>query len=266
MPELPDVEVFKSYLDATALHRKIENVAVPGTEMLEHLSAADLETALKGHTFRSTRRHGKYLFVQLDTGRWLVLHFGMSGFLKYFKNDEKKTAHERLRLRFDNGYHLVYDCQRKLGLIALTDDVEDYIAHKDLGPDPWASQFDYEEFRSVLTSSKAAVKSALMNQKLMAGIGNIYSDEILFQAGVHPEVRANALDNNQLQALYREMMQTVLPKSVDARAQPEDFPSSFLIPRRNKGGRCPRCGAEIRHAKVSGRTAYFCPKCQKKKG
>ena len=266
MPELPDVEVFKEYLDATSLHQKIEKVAVAGIDMLEGVSVNDLRAALERSAFHTTRRHGKYLFVQLDNDHWLVLHFGMTGFLKYFKNPEKETAHERLLVRFYNGYHLAYDCQRKLGLIALSDDADDFIQQRELGPDPLASEFGFDTFRAALTSSKAAVKSVLMNQKRMAGIGNIYSDEILFQAGVHPKSRAATLDDDQLQALYREMMDTVLPTAIEARAQPQDFPSGFLIPHRKKGETCPRCGAKIRHAKVSGRSAYFCPECQKKKG
>jgi formamidopyrimidine-DNA glycosylase len=118
MPELPDAEVFKEYLDATSLHQKIEKVAVFGADMLEGVSVTDLRATPGKSPFHATCRHGKYLLVQLDSDRWLVLHFGMTGFLKHFKSPEKETAHERLLVRFDNSYQLAYDCQRTLGLIA----------------------------------------------------------------------------------------------------------------------------------------------------
>jgi formamidopyrimidine-DNA glycosylase len=259
MPELPDVEIFKQYLDSTSLHKKIGSTQVTDERVLESLSKNKLARALKGKTFRSTRRHGKYLFVELDGGLWLVLHFGMTGFLKYFKDTDKKPSHPRILIQFTNGYHLSYDCQRMLGEVNLIDDVEKFLRTRDLGMD--ALDVDLETFKDLLGKTRGAVKSALMNQKLMAGIGNVYSDEILFQAGVHPKTHANNLNEKQLERIFHHM-QEVLETAIDCGADPEKMPESYIRPERHKEGKCPRCHGEIVKEKVSGRTAYFCPDCQ----
>jgi len=106
MPELPDVAIFKRYFDATSLHQKIERVEVYSRQVLQGISPGKVKTELEGHAFESTRRHGKYLLVRLDTGKWLSLYFGMTGWLKYFKNLEKRPPHQRLLTDFSGGYHL----------------------------------------------------------------------------------------------------------------------------------------------------------------
>ena len=118
MPELPDVEVFKRYLDATALHKTITDVEVESTQILDGVSKGKLHKSLKGRQFLSTHRHGKHLLVALEKESWLTLHFGMTGFLKYFKQMDKDPEHDRMLISFDNGYHLAYVSQRKLGAVA----------------------------------------------------------------------------------------------------------------------------------------------------
>jgi formamidopyrimidine-DNA glycosylase len=261
MPELPDVEVFRRYLDSTSLHKRIKQVQVHTRNMVEGAPAWKLKATLEGHVFKSTDRHGKYLFAALDNKHWLVLHFGMTGFLKYFKDLEKNPPHERMLLTFYNGYHLAYDCQRKLGKITLTEDLEAFISEEKLGPDALADPFHLAAFREALAGSRSAVKSALMNQNLMAGIGNIYSDEILFQAGILPTEKAQALDEEATKRLFRSM-KDVLKTAIDSQAKPEALPDSYIIPHRKKNGKCPKCGKALQKEKVSGRSSYFCSKCQ----
>lgn len=261
MPELPDVETFKRYFNATSLHQRIARVTVCAPDILEGVSVRKLKRRLKGREFESTKRHGKYLFVRLDQGSWLVMHFGMTGFLKYFKDTDKKPCHTRLLLGFANRYNLAYDCQRKLGMVSLADSEADFIERKELGPDPMHSAFDFFAFEETVASTKGMIKSVLMNQQVLAGIGNVYSDEILFQAGVHPRRSVGRLDEKTLKKLFRKM-QEVLRTTIDRRAQPERFPRSYLTPHRRKDGRCPKCHGELDRLKVSGRTAYYCPRCQ----
>lgn len=258
MPELPDVEIFKNYLDATSLHKKITDVKVGNKKVLEGISARKLADTLKGRRLLSTRRHGKYLFVETDDDFWLILHFGMTGYLQYYRQGEL-PRHTRLLLAFDNGYHLAFICQRMLGRVGLTDSVDAYVESQQLGPD--GMTLDYKYFRQALQKSRGIIKSALMKQELVAGIGNIYSDEILFQAGVHPEAKCNQLDEARLKKLYRSIGK-VVKTAVAKQADPDKFPRSYLLPHREPGGRCPRCGTEIQNIKAGGRTAYFCPKCQ----
>jgi formamidopyrimidine-DNA glycosylase len=261
MPELPDVEVLKQYADATSLHQKIQEVRINERRILEGVSASLLTSALEGHTFESTQRHGKYLFVRVDDANWLMLHFGMTGDLKYFKDPDKKPAYDQLLVGFLNGYHLAYDAPRKLGNIGLLEDIDSFVKEKDLGPDVMESSFDFDTFQEIMAGKRAMLKTTLMNQQLMAGIGNVYSDEILFQARIHPRTQINQLGEKRLKEVFHTMKE-VLQTAIDCRADPEQFPDTYLIPNRHKDGTCSRCGGTIEQLKISGRTAYYCPECQ----
>jgi formamidopyrimidine-DNA glycosylase len=263
MPELPDVEVFRKYFNSTSLHQEIREVKVLNRRMLKGISAPKLKSTLGGQSFRSTARHGKYLFAELKNGSWLVLHFGMTGFLKYFRHTDKEPPHDRLLLTFSNGYHLAYDCQRKLGEIGLVDDKERFVRERDLGPDALAPDFNLAAFKETFSRAKrSSVKSAFMNQKLTAGIGNVYSDEILFQTKIHPRTKVKNLAEKQLEKLFREMKK-VLQTAIQCQATPERFPGSYIIPHRRRNGKCPRCSRQLERKKISGRSAYYCPRCQR---
>lgn len=259
VPELPDVETYKRYLDATALHQSIERLHVEAPELLSHTSPRGLRQVLTHHCFDRTQRHGKYLFVQVETGSWLVLHFGMSGRLAYYKHDQERPSYTRLCLDFDNGYHLAYIAPRKLGRIALTDDPGTVIAAQQLGPD--AQALDFDRFQKRVAGRRGAVKSCLMNQQVMAGIGNLYADEILFQAGLHPQRRIEKLGRDARQRLFKSL-KTVLDEAIVAQADPSRMPDAFLLPRRRQGGHCPVCATRLRTVTLNGRTAYYCGECQ----
>jgi formamidopyrimidine-DNA glycosylase len=265
LPELPDVQVLKQYLDATSLHQQIETVEVHSQQMLEGVDARQLRNKLQDRTFEQTRRHGKYLFVALDDGDWLMLHFGMTGDLKYYKDPAKEPEYDQILFQFANGYHLAYILPRKLGAVRLMDAPQDLIDEKDLGPDVLADDFDFETFRKILSGRRGMIKSRLMDQHLMAGIGNVYSDEILFQAGVHPRTPVNELDQDALKRVF-DCLKRVLHVAIDHQAKPEEFPDGYLIPHRNTDDECPKCGGPIERVEVAGRTGYFCPNCQVKSG
>jgi formamidopyrimidine-DNA glycosylase len=210
MPELPDAEVFRKYMEATSLHQRIDDVEVRSSKVLGNTTARKLKDELKGQTFENTSRHGKYLFIRLDNRRWLVIHFGMSGYLKYFKDMAQDPSHDRLLISFSNGFHLAYVSQRMLGSVDIIDHKQTFIEEKRIGPDTLAPGFDFPSFQYALSGRRATIKSALMNQHIMAGIGNIYTDEILFQAKVHPETNASLLDDKALKALFRQMKRDCL--------------------------------------------------------
>lgn len=259
MPELPDVEIFKQYLDATSLHKPIKKVEVNNSKVLSGVSAPQLSQALTSHRFESTRRHGKYLLVQLDNGSWLILHFGMTGYLKYFKDQEQKPDHSRVCFIFDNGFQLAFVCQRLLGKVRLAQDADNFLVEKDLGPD--ALTVDFSAFEKLMRGRTAAIKSMLMNQELIAGLGNIYTDEILFQAGLHPGTRVNRLDQDRRKELLQKIKE-VLHIAIDSRADPGQMPADFLLPHRHAEGKCPRCQRRLEQSKIAGRTTYYCPHCQ----
>ena len=261
MPELPDVACFKSYLDATSLHRKVTGVERLNAALLRDVSPAAFRKALTGHRFESSLRHGKYLFVRLDGGKHLVMHFGMTGFLKSSKHGSETPDPTQAEFLLDDGYHLAYVCQRKLGHLTVVGEPQELIERHELGPDALDNALDAAAMAERLSQSRAAVKSALMNQKLLAGIGNIYSDEILFQTRLHPSTPASDLDKATLRKLHRNMRK-VLNKAIERDAKPNQLPRTYLLPHRHEDGECPRCGHPLETLKVSGRTAWLCPHCQ----
>lgn len=263
MPELPDVETFRRYLNATSLHQQIERTHVDANLLDDCVTPQLLQRRLKGQEISRTDRRGKYLFACLSNDNCLVLHFGMTGFLRYFKDRSDAPGHTRLLVEFDSGYFLAYDCRRKLGTISITEDREEFIRAKDLGPD--ALGISRSEFEEVLTGHRGAIKSALMNQSILCGIGNVYSDEILFQARLRPDTSVDDLSGKNLERLF-DAMRDVLETTIQCQADPGRFPDSYLTPKREAGEPCPGCGGSIEDAKISGRTAYFCPSCQKDPG
>jgi formamidopyrimidine-DNA glycosylase len=264
MPELPDVEVMKTYLDATALHQKIREAIIEDAIVLENLTPVKLRKHINGQSFESTQRYGKYLFAKLSNGGYLVLHFGMTGRLKYYKNPEKEPEYELICFKFENDYNLAYVMSRKLGHVYLSTDLKSFVDQKDLGLDVCSSDLNREVFHELLKDRRGMIKSALMDQSLMAGIGNVYSDEILFQAGVHPRQSVSDLTIDTINAIF-DRMHEVLQTAIEHQADPGNYPDDYLTPLRGeKEVRCPRCNGEIQRLEVAGRSAYYCPSCQKK--
>jgi len=259
MPELPEVETFRQYLDATSLHKTITQVEVRSTQILRAVTEKELQEKLVGHRLQSTRRHGKHLLAEIDDQSWLTIHFGMTGSLYYFKNMDKDPPHDRFLVTFSNSYHLAFDCQRKLGRIGLTQSPLRFIEERKLGPD--ALRIDSTTLDAALAKRRGCIKQTLMNQQVVAGIGNLYSDEILFQSKVHPESRVQTLEAETRKRI-REEIHDVLQTAVACRADFRRFPKHYLIHQRYVGGRCPRCSTELERIRISGRTAYLCPRDQ----
>lgn len=259
MPELPDVESYRQYLDATALHKAIHSTEVLDERILDHISRKKLQQTLENNRFIATLRHGKHLFSHLDSGPFLVLHFGMTGYLRYFKERTNMPDHTRLLITFDTQYHLAFVCMRLLGHVGISDSIKNVVSRNDLGPD--AESITAETLYRAAENSRAAIKSLLMNQSVIAGIGNVYSDEILFQAGIHPAVKAGSLDRGSIDRIVG-CMETVVETAVQNNAEIDSYPEYFLLPHRGKDGECPRCGGQLKQKKISGRTAWFCQTCQ----
>jgi len=261
MPELPDVETFKRYLNATSLHQRIANVDVRSAYVLKGVSARELERRLKRRRFESSRRHGKHLFVRTDGDFWLRLHFGMTGSIHYFKRPEQAPKHTRVFFVFANTHCLAFEDQRKFGEVGLIEDVNEFLKKRALGPD--ALDVSLGQFREIFAKHRGAVKTILLNQKLVAGIGNIYADEILFRTRVHPATQISSLSGKTVTKLFRAT-RYILKRAIEANADVALVPKSWLLPRRGKGGKCPGCGRKLRSATIGGRTAWFCAHCQRK--
>ncbi|MBY9014158.1 MAG: DNA-formamidopyrimidine glycosylase [Candidatus Lokiarchaeota archaeon] len=258
MPELPEVETFKRYLDKTSLKLLINKVQILDERILK-TEENDLNKLLKGRKFESTIRHGKYLLVYLKPG-YLILHFGMSGDLEYYDSKEEPPKFSKVIFHFNNGYNLAYISIRMFGKVSIANSIEEFIEYKKLGPD--AYKMSLEEFQEAVQRRKAIAKNALLNQSFIAGVGNIYSDEILFRTRIHPKTNINTLSEGKVKELYRNI-KDVLEFGIKKKGDLSTYPNEFLIPHRKKEEKCPTCNSDITRFEISGRHGFFCPSCQK---
>src|SRR5258707_5818281 len=262
MPELPEVETFKRYLDSTSLHQRITNVDVRDAYVLKRISTRQLTQRLKGRRFENSHRHGKHLFVRAANKLWLRLHFGMTGSLEYLDHNEVAPKTARVIFRFAGNCRLAFDDQRKFGEIELIKDIDEFLQTRGLGPD--ALEISLSQFKAIVGKHRGAVKAILLNQKLIAGIGNLYADEILFRACMHPATAAASLSDKDLRRLFRAT-RYVLDEAIALQTDFNRLPKSWLLTNRGKRGRCPRCGRALKSATIGGRTSWFCAHCQKRR-
>lgn len=259
MPELPDVEVFRGIAEEHGLNRTIETVSVRPDGMTMTVAESTLRDALLGHTLTATHRWGKHLFLRSgeDRRRWLRLHFGMTGSLVSLEGGDQEPEHTRLRLDFRGGTALAFPCPRKFGEIGLVDDPAAFADRQGLGPDYLHDGVGPATFRDRLADRRGGIKSALMDQGLMAGLGNIYADETLFQAGLHPETPVPEVSADRLEDLFDTAID-VIHGAVDARVDAGRMPDDWLLPQREDGRDCPRCDGTLRKTQVNGRPTYHC--------
>ncbi len=258
MPELPEVETFKKYLDKTSLKQLIKEIQVLDERIL-NAEEIDLKKLVKGKRFESSTRHGKYLFVHLKP-RYLVLHFGMSGDLEYYDAIEEPPKFSKAIFHFNNGFNLAYISIRMFGKVAIANSIEEFIENKKLGPD--AYKMTFEEFAEAVQRRSAIAKNVLLNQSFIAGIGNIYSDEILFRTNIHPKTNINSLSQSKVKELFVNIKE-VLEFGISKKGDLSTYPNEFLIPHRKKEEKCPICNNEITRFEISGRHAFFCSYCQR---
>ena len=222
-----------------------------------------LVSQLRNRQFIGTRRIGKNLFAQLDAPYWLHFHFGMTGDLAYFRDEEDTPRFARIVFKFANGFKLGFLCPRKFERIGIVADIDEYLVRKKINKD--ALEITIEELTRTLVKRKALIKSVLLDQSTVAGIGNWIVDEVLFQAKIHPERIASQLTDNEAIKIHTAM-RLVIQTAIERQANYDDFPANFLIHARGWGsstserlrGICPECGQPISITKVGGRTTFFC--------
>ncbi len=265
MPELPDVEGFKRVLARNGLRKTIDRVVVNDVRILGKLSARTFASRLRGAKLVEARRHGKHLMASIDRGGWLTLHFGMTGALQPIKSGDDEPPFTRVRLDFANDGGLAYTNKRMIGRVGLVEDATEFVADEQLGPDALDRRLDFDTFKTAVLGSKRDVKTVLMDQEVVSGVGNIYSDEILFQARINPTERIDKLSPDELKRLFltmREVLETAIARGAGSEQFVDRMPKGSLLPERHKGGRCPRCRSPLKVLKVGGRTGYCCPRCQ----
>lgn len=258
MPELPEVEMVRRYLEERCQGRRIERVKVLDEGILDGVTRSAFVHAIQGREIIEASRHGKQLF--LDLGATLMtVHLGMTGDLLLLEEGERPPSHMRVLLTLEGAAHLAYDDPRKFGAIGLTCSRADFVTGHRLGPD--ALSISKREFVTRVKRSRRAIKSVLLDQHVLAGVGNLYADESLYQARVHPLLPADQLPQASLERIWAEVRR-VLKTSIKVSTDFRLLPQSFLLRNRVAGSPCPRDNGSLHSLKIGGRTTIFCPACQ----
>jgi formamidopyrimidine-DNA glycosylase len=267
MPELPEVETIKNSLEPRVVGRTFTGVKIDDTRPLQNLKSAEFRRRLIGKTILSLKRRGKYMIFILSGGDNLIIHLRMTGALLW--NPEGEEPFARIEFSFDDGGRLLYTDIRRFGTMWLVSDASTVTGK--LGIEPLDNSFTPGYLAGILDSRPTPVKSLLLNQERIAGIGNMYADEALFHAGIHPLRPGNSLDKAEIKRLHSGIRQ-VLKKGIRNRGasirnyrcpdgQTGTAHEEFAVAHR-EGQSCPRCGGKIARMVVGQRGTYYCPRCQ----
>jgi formamidopyrimidine-DNA glycosylase len=281
MPELPEVETIVRDLRPQLAGRRIESVqltrdpAIRG-RLVRYPNATKFVRGLRGRTIRSVERRGKYLVMPLDqNGQRLVVHLGMTGHLRVWEPEETLVKHTHFRALLDSGLELRYDDPRQFGRLLLGTQ-EELVAGRAfparLGPEPIHGDLTEAEFDKIVKSRRRPIKSALLDQSFLAGIGNIYADEACFRAGIRPSRWTHRLTARERRALY-SAIQEVLENSIAARGSSIiNYVDAFGLRGTNQekllvygrsGEPCVKCGTPLQGTRLAGRGTVYCRKCQR---
>lgn len=259
MPELPEVNTFKKYFDAAVIQKRIMKVTVQDDKIMRNLSGEEFIEKLKNRTFIGSSRRGKYLFGHLDNGHHLLLHFGMTGDLQYYSDPDEKPKHERFSFQYEDGMTLGFDCPRKFARIVYITDLPSYIEKVELGMD--ALEITEESFVSQAKGKKVSIKGFMLNQKILAGVGNLYADEICYLTKVHPGSKSGNVPKKKMKEIYA-VMQDVLHKAIERAAHYKDDADELFWQWRVKGVISEK--GEVIVEQIAGRTTYYVKGWQKK--
>src|SRR5712691_4380973 len=281
MPELPEVETVVRDLRPQLAGRRIESLQLTRdpairARLVRHPAPAQLVRRLRGRTIRSVERRGKYIVMPLDhNGQRLVVHLGMTGHLRVWEPEEAPAKHTHFRAMLDSGLELRFDDQRQFGRLLLGKQ-EELVAARAfparLGPEPIHGDLTEAEFERLVKARRRPVKSALLDQSFLAGVGNIYADEACFRAGIRPSRWTHRLTVRERRALYAAI-QDVLENSIAARGSSIiNYVDAFGLRGSNQeqllvygrsGEPCLRCGTPLQGTRLAGRGTVYCRKCQR---
>ncbi len=276
MPELPEVETIRRQLAPHVEGRTIERAEVLDARWCEPAAPAELADAVEGREVLTVGRRGKYFDVELDGEIHLVMHLRMTGNLLFVPadGDPGGQPYVRVRLSLDDGSTVLFADPRRFGtgLALLGDDARDEYFSTRLGVEPLSPDFTADALRALAKGRRSPVKAFLLSQERIAGVGNIYADEALFRARIHPLRLVGTLRRAQVEALHGAVIES-LQAGIDARGASIDdfrhtdgargsFQDRFLVHRR-EGEPCPRCGTTVVKLRAAGRGTYICPRCQR---
>jgi formamidopyrimidine-DNA glycosylase len=274
MPELPEVETVRARLAPKLVGRRFQRVEIFDPRLTRPEDPAGVAAELEGETVAALDRRGKYLIVRFESGRVLLIHLRMTGQILHANGvpPPAEDVHRRAVVRLDDGSDVVYRDVRRFGTWQLLDedDLRPYLAER-LGSEPLVRSFTAKRLSEALEGRRAPLKAALLDQRRLAGVGNIYADEALWRARIHPLTPAATLGPEEVKALYRGVRESLragirrqgstlrdyrLPNGEEGGAQHE-----FKVYGRG-GEPCDRCGTPIDKIRVAGRGTWYCPRCQ----
>ena len=274
MPELPEVETVRRGLEKLILGKKISYIDIRYPKMIK-TDLPEFQKEMPGQVIQSIGRRGKYLLFYLSD-KVLISHLRMEGKYFYYPDQVPERKHAHILIHFEDGGTLVYEDVRKFGTMELLAPklLEAYFVTKKLGPEPTEQDFDLARLKLALKKSKKPIKSHLLDQTLVAGLGNIYVDEVLWRAKIHPFRSSNSLSSQEARKVHDETIK-VLGQAVEkggstirtyTNAFGEDGTMQEFHQVYDKAGQaCSRCGAIIEKIQLGGRGTHFCPKCQRRK-
>jgi formamidopyrimidine-DNA glycosylase len=272
VPELPEVETIRRGLEPLVVGRRIERAAIRDPRLTRPFDPDEVAREIQGERVIGLGRRGKYLVVRFESGRVLLIHLRMTGNFRVAGNDPADGPHDRAVLRLDNGSDVIYRDVRRFGTWLLVEphELEPYLAER-VGEEPLEEAFRTAALASRLAGRRAPIKAALLDQRTVAGLGNIYADEALWRARIHPLRPAGELDRPEIRRLHRAL-RDALRTGI---ARQGATLSNYSTPDGGRGrmqeefkayGRagepCPRCGTPIEKVWAGGRGTHFCPACQ----
>jgi len=276
LPELPEVETIKRTLARKVIGRKIVEVNVFLPKIVKSLEVDEFVEKIKGSIIEDINRRGKYLLIMLDRDYTLIVNLRMTGQLVFVPEGEDLplAKHTHVIFELEGGCQIRFRDSRKFGTMHLVPTIGlEYAPEiKNLGPEPLEPGFTEQKLRKLLIGRRKKIKQLLTDQSFIAGIGNIYADEILFRAGIHPERVSNALTTEEIHSLYLSIVAvlneavyqrgTSIRDYIDGEGHSGNYQKMLQVYGR-KGELCYHCDCEIASVKLGGRTAHFCPGCQK---
>ena len=273
MPEMPEVEIIRRYLDTQVAGKTIMNLDIRLPRMIKWPDVEGFRALVTGRTIKAMNRRGKYLLMELDNDSKVVFHLRMTGRLVYEPTGETSDHHARVIFHLQDGASLVYGDTRTLGTIhgLKPQELGMLKGLAEMGPEPLSAEFTAEYLYKTAKQRKVAIKSFLLNQKYIGGIGNIYADEALFLARIHPLRPANSLTQAECSRLWESVNKVIAAGIADGGTTFRDYQNGeggkgshqeHLYVYGRKGEQCRNCGAVIERITVGGHGTHFCPNCQ----
>jgi formamidopyrimidine-DNA glycosylase len=275
MPELPEVETVRARLEPKLVGRRLTDVEITDPRLTRPLDPAEVAAELVGERVAALQRRGKYLVVRFESGRVLLIHFRMTGQLLHANGGSfpADDAHRRAVVRLDDGSDVVYRDVRRFGTWLLVEpgELDSYLSDR-VGREPLASAFTAKRLGETVARRRAPIKAVLLDQRRLAGVGNIYADEALWRAQLHPLRPAGELDSADIAALHRGIRAALRAGIARQGASLRDYRTpdgargrmqeEFKVYGR-EGEPCDRCGTPIEKIRAAGRGTWYCPFCQR---